>query len=224
MNNRIIRPLGLALVMAVAAACTSTNPYTGEQQTSKTTKGAAIGAAAGAVAGVLAGDDAKERRNRALAGATAGALAGGAVGNYMDRQEQQLRARLQGTGVSVTRVGDNIILNMPGNITFQTGNANINSSFYAVLDSVALVAQEYDKTIIEVAGHTDATGSAEFNQQLSQQRANSVAQYLISQQLLPGRIAVIGYGETRPIASNDTDAGRAQNRRVEIRLIPNTVG
>ncbi|HKK02385.1 MAG TPA: glycine zipper domain-containing protein, partial [Gammaproteobacteria bacterium] len=140
---------GLVLVVAAAAlfaGCQTVDPYTGETQTSSTTKGAAIGAGAGALLGILTGDDSTERRQRALIGAGVGALAGGAVGNYMDRQEAELRQRLEGTGVSVTRVGDEIVLNMPGNITFETDSANLNPRFFEVLDSVALVAAEYDKT------------------------------------------------------------------------------
>ncbi|HEY8507772.1 MAG TPA: YMGG-like glycine zipper-containing protein, partial [Steroidobacteraceae bacterium] len=143
----------LTLVAAgIVAGCTTTNAYTGEKQVSKTTKGAGIGALIGAAAGALSGDDSKERRKRALIGAGVGALAGGAVGKYMDNQEAKLREKLQGTGVSVTRTGDTLVLNMPGNITFATGSADLNASFFSVLESVALVLKEYDKTIIDVAG------------------------------------------------------------------------
>jgi outer membrane protein OmpA-like peptidoglycan-associated protein len=155
--NRTIRRFTILLAAAVlAAGCQTIDPYTGETKTSSATKGAAIGAGAGAVLGILTGDDSKERRNRALIGAGVGALAGGAVGSYMDNQEKKLREQLQGTGVSVTRVGDEIILNMPGNVTFQTDSSDLNPQFFSVLDSVALVLQEFDKTIIEVAGHTDS--------------------------------------------------------------------
>jgi outer membrane protein OmpA-like peptidoglycan-associated protein len=140
----------------------------------------------------------------------------------MDREDAKLRARLQGTGVSVTRVGDQIILNMPGNVTFASNSSDVSADFFAVLDSVALVINEFDKTYIDVVGHTDSTGSNELNQRLSEQRASSVARYLKSQQVLPERILTSGMGPNSPIASNDTPEGRALNRRVEIILTPIT--
>jgi len=216
---------GLVLVVAAAAlfaGCQTVDPYTGETQTSSTTKGAAIGAGAGALLGILTGDDSTERRQRALIGAGVGALAGGAVGNYMDRQEAELRQRLEGTGVSVTRVGDEIVLNMPGNITFETDSANLNPRFFEVLDSVALVAAEYDKTIVEVEGHTDSTGSADYNQALSERRAATVATYLVNRGIDQQRILAYGRGFSEPIADNSTAAGRAMNRRVELRFSPIT--
>lgn len=206
---------------ALLAACT-TNPYTGEREASNTGKGAAIGAAIGAVAGVLTGDDADERRKRALIGAGIGGLAGAGVGAYMDRQETKLRDELAGTGVSVTRIGDDIILNMPGNITFDVNQAAINANFYPVLNSVAKVAKEFDKTLIDVAGHTDSTGTVAYNMDLSQRRANSVAQYLQSQGVMANRVYAEGYGPHYPIADNSTAQGRAENRRVEIALKPLT--
>lgn len=211
----------LAGVLAVAG-CTTTNPYTGEEQRSKATTGAAIGALAGIIVGAASGDDAKERRKRALIGAGTGALAGGSVGYYMDVQEKKLRDQLQGTGVSVTRDGDNIILNMPSNITFQTDSAALNPEFLDVLNGVSTVLDEYKKTLVVVSGHTDSTGSDEYNQQLSERRAASVARYLDNEGVSTERMVVIGYGETRPVASNDTPQGRAQNRRVELTLEPLT--
>lgn len=216
--------LAAAAAMVGLAGCQTVNPYTGESQTSKATKGAAIGAAAGAVAGLLTGDDSKERRERALIGAGVGAVAGGSVGYYMDVQEAKLRQQLQGTGVSVTRIGDNITLNMPGNITFRTDSADLNSSFFSVLDSVGLVLKEYEKTIVEVAGHTDSTGTAEYNQALSQRRAQTVATYLGGKGVLQQRLITVGGGEGHPVASNDTPDGRQLNRRVELTLAPITQG
>mgnify|MGYP000140312122 CR=1 FL=1 len=198
------------------AGCQTMDPYTGEQKTSNTAKGAGIGAAAGAVVGLISGDDAVERRQRALIGAGVGALAGGSIGYYMDKQEAELRAELEGTGVSVTRIGDNITLNMPGNVTFDTGSSDISAGFYAVLDSVALVINEFEQTYVDVLGHTDNTGSAEFNQALSERRASSVASYLQSREVLPERIYTQGLGFSQPIADNATPEGRALNRRVEI--------
>ena len=218
----------VALVVAAAAVglagCQTTNPYTGEQQTSKAAKGAGIGAAAGAVVGLITGDDSKERKERALIGAGVGAIAGGSVGYYMDVQEAKLRQQLQGTGVSVTRMGDNITLNMPGNITFKTDSADLNSSFFSVLDSVSLVLKEYEKTIVEVAGHTDSTGTDQYNQALSQRRAQTVATYLTGKGVLDQRIITVGAGEGHPVASNDTPEGRQLNRRVELTLAPITQG
>jgi len=188
MNIRTLVIIGAAVVVS---GCETLNPYTGEEQMSKTTKGALIGAAAGAAVGLASGDDAMERKQRALIGAGVGALAGGAVGNYMDRQEAKLRAELQDTGVSVTRTGEkgeNITLNMPGNVTFATNSADLNPTFFDVLKSVSKVLQEFDQTIVEVAGHTDSTGSHEYNQGLSERRAGTVAQYLHSHSISAQRL------------------------------------
>lgn len=202
--------------------CYTYDPYTGEKKISDTTKGAGIGAAAGVVVGLLTGGDAAAHRKNALIAAGVGALAGGAIGNYMDRQQAELRHDLAGTGVSVTRMGDNITLNMPGNITFKSGSSELDPSFYKVLNSVNLVVKKYNKTVVEVAGHTDNVGAAEYNQQLSERRANSVAQYLESQGLANNRVVTVGAGETRPVADNSTPEGRQANRRVELTLTPLT--
>jgi outer membrane protein OmpA-like peptidoglycan-associated protein len=212
------RILVALLAISLAMGGCTTNPYTGEEEASNKAKGAGIGAAAGALVGAIAGGS----RRSVLLGAGIGALTGLGVGAYMDKQEDKLRAQLQGTGVSVTRSGDTIILNMPGNITFATGSSDINADFYQILNSVALVVNEYEKTYIDITGHTDNVGSAEFNQRLSEARANSVARYLESQNVLPARIITKGMGMTAPIASNDTPEGRALNRRVEIILTPLT--
>ena len=212
----------IAGIAAILSGCETLDPYTGESETSKATKGALIGAAAGVVAGLMSGDDAVERRQHALIGAGIGALAGGAVGNYMDRQEAELRAELQGTGVSVTRTGDNITLNMPGNVTFDTDSAALRPQFFGVLNSVGKVLTEYDKTVVEVAGHTDSTGSDSYNLQLSQRRANTVGEYLYTQGIMDQRIMTVGMGEHHPIADNSTAEGRQLNRRVEITLVPIT--
>lgn len=212
----------LAVMTGLVSGCMTNNAYTGEKQVSKTTKGAGIGAIAGAAVGALTGDNSKERRKRALIGAGVGALAGGAAGNYMDRQEAKLRAQLQGTGVSVSRSGENIVLNMPGNITFATGSSDLNANFFGVLDSVAIVLKEYDKTIIDVAGHTDSVGSEMTNQTLSERRASTVGKYLEGKGVADQRVAVTGFGKARPVATNDTPDGRQQNRRVELTLTPIT--
>ena len=224
MKRKIVH-LATATVVAAAvltAGCQTIDPYTGETKTASATKGAAIGAGAGALLGILTGDDSKDRRKRALIGAGVGALAGGAVGSYMDRQEAELRQRLAGSGVSVTRVGDEIMLNMPGNITFQTDSSDLNPQFFDVLNSVSLVLKEYDKTVVEVVGHTDSTGSTEYNQALSERRAATVATYLANSSIDRQRILAYGQGEMQPVADNSTAAGRAANRRVELTLSPIT--
>ena len=210
----------VALAATYLSACTTTDPYTGEQKVSNTAGGAAIGAGMGAVAGLLVGNNPVQRRNAALIGAGIGALAGGAIGNYMDTQESELRAQLQGTGVSVTRMGDRIILNMPSNVTFATDRDQVIPPFYPTLDSVAIVLRKFDKTLIDVDGHTDSVGNAGYNQDLSERRANSVANYLASRGVDPRRMSAMGYGLERPIASNASESGRAQNRRVEIAISP----
>lgn len=209
-------------IVALAFLNCTIDPFTGEQQVSQTAKGAAIGAAAGAAIGAATGDDSRERRKRALIGAGVGTLAGGAAGAYMDQQEAKMRQQLMGTGVSVTRAGQNLILNMPGNITFATSSADIHSDFYPVLHSVSLVLKEFTKTVVEVAGHTDSTGDLAYNQSLSERRAASVAQYLRTQGVSDLRILPRGFGPNRPVASNDSPQGRQQNRRVELTLIPLT--
>ena len=214
------KKIAIALMSgAFLAACTTTDPYTGQQRVSRTAGGAALGAGLGAGIGLLAGGN--DRRN-ALIGAGIGALAGGAIGNYVDRQEAELRAQLQGTGVSVTRVGNNLVLNMPSNVTFALNQAQIDPSFFGTLNSVAIVLSKFNQTLIDVYGFTDTTGSAQYNLNLSQQRAQSVASYLSSQGIDRRRMYVQGFGEERPIASNASEAGRAQNRRVEITIVPLT--
>ena len=217
------KSISLAITMAIALnACQTLDPYTREEKTSNATKGAAIGAGVGIVAGLISGDNSRERRERALIGAGVGALAGGGIGYYMDVQEAKLRQQLEGTGVSVTRYGDEIVLNLPGNITFATDSTELRPDFLDVLDSVAIVLRKYEKTMIEITGHTDSTGAASYNQQLSERRADSVARYLRSTGIMSARIATEGLGEHYPIASNSTPGGRSQNRRVELRLVPIT--
>jgi outer membrane protein OmpA-like peptidoglycan-associated protein len=205
--------------LAMFVGCTTINPYTRETQTSKAAKGAGIGAAAGAVVGLLSHGD---KLKGALIGAGVGALAGGGVGYYMDVQEAKLRQQLEGTGVTVTRMGDNITLNMPSSITFALNSSDLNSQFYSALDGVDLVLKEYEKTVIEVAGHTDSSGSDQYNQALSERRAQSVAAYLSGHGVKQQRLITIGAGEAHPVASNDNEAGRAQNRRVELTIVPVT--
>lgn len=213
-----LRIIAATSALCFLAACT-TNPYTGERQLSKTASGALIGSAAGAAIGAVSGRD---RAKRAAIGAGIGALAGGAVGAYMDVQESKLRQELAGTGVSVTRVGNELALNMPGNVTFATNSSDIQPDFYSVLNSVGKVLKEYDRTLVEVAGHTDSTGSFAYNQALSERRATTVGRFLTSQGLHPVRVMTQGYGPQAPIADNESQTGRQQNRRVELRLVPIT--
>jgi outer membrane protein OmpA-like peptidoglycan-associated protein len=222
---RILKVASPLLICGVGllAACTTLDPYTREEQTSRAARNAWIGAASGAVAGLMTGDSSMERKKRALVGAGIGAIAGASVGAYMDRQEARLREELDRTGVSVTRIGDNITLNMPGNVTFATNSSDLNAGFFDVLNSVSLVVNEFEQTVIEVAGHTDNTGEDAYNQQLSVRRADTVATYLTTRNVRGDRIIEVGVGEARPVATNDTPDGRQANRRVELTLVPLTV-
>ena len=223
MNTHKLRVGAIAvLISAALTGCQTLDPYTGESQTSKATKGAIIGAVSGAVVGLVSGDDAVERRQRALIGAGVGALAGGAIGYYMDRQEAKLRQELAGTGVQVYRDGDNITLNMPGNVTFATDSSDLSPDFFNVLSSVSKVLDEYDRTVVEVAGHTDSTGSNSYNQGLSERRATSVAEYLETSGVNSTRLITVGMGESMPVSDNVSAAGRQSNRRVEITMVPVT--
>ena len=211
------KTVSILAAVTLLSACTA-NPYTGESQTAKAVWGTAIGTAAGAATGALV---TKNHTTGAIVGGLAGAALGGGVGYYLDTQEAELRQELASTGVSVVRDGDSIRLIMPGNITFQTDSADINAGFYATLNSVAKVLNKYSNSTVMVLGYTDSTGSASYNQTLSLNRANAVAAYLKGQGVKASRFEVMGMGSSNPIASNDTAAGRQQNRRVEIKIIPN---
>ncbi|MCP4387929.1 MAG: OmpA family protein [Gammaproteobacteria bacterium] len=206
------------------SGCTTFDAYTGEEKTSSTAKGAGIGAGIGMVIAYLDNKDksSKKRQKRMLEAAGVGAIAGGGIGYYMDTQEAKLRKTLRETGVSVERDGDNINLIMPGNITFVTAGHDLNGDFHEVLDSVIIVLQEFNKTIIVSAGHTDNRGSDEYNQGLSERRANAVAQYLLAKGVVEARIDSVGFGESNPIADNGSAEGRSLNRRVELSLLPIT--
>ena len=218
MKYKLITVAIIAALSASVSGCKTLDAYTGEQKTSSTTKGGAIGAGIGALIGYISARDksSRDRRKAILVGAGVGGVTGAGVGAYMDKQEAKLRDQLEGTGVSVTRNGDEVILNMPGNITFATGKSTLQANFGEVLDSVVLVLNEFNQTLIEVAGHTDSVGSTESNY-----RATSVGNYLIDNGGISfDRVMTVGRGEGRPIADNKTTTGRAQNRRVELTLIP----
>ena len=216
-----MKKLILASVIAAYSltGCMTYDPYTGQKKVSDSTKGSVIGALAGAAVGAAAANG-KNHLRGALLGAAIGGAAGGGIGYYMDKQEAELRHQLQGTGVRVQRNGNQINLIMPGNVTFDVNQASIRPDFYDVLHSVALVLKKFDKTAINIAGYTDSTGSASYNQQLSEKRARAVADYLRNQGIKGDRLEVVGYGESNPIASNKTAQGRQENRRVELKLVP----
>ena len=208
---------GALASLTLTGACV-TDPETGRQTISKT----AIGGLGGAVGGYLLGDLVGGRRDRTekIVGAGLGGLAGAAIGNYMDRQERELRARTAGTDVQVIRQGDDLVLNMPSGITFAFNDATVQPQFRPTLDQVADVLAQYNQTYVDVLGHTDSVGTDAVNQALSERRATSVADYLASHGVQGARLGTRGYGETQPIASNETEADRAANRRVEIKIVP----
>jgi outer membrane protein OmpA-like peptidoglycan-associated protein len=219
---RLGKRLGIATAIAalgVTSACV-TDPVTGERRISK----AAIGGLGGAFGGYLLGDIVGGRRDRTekIVGAGIGALAGAGIGTYMDRQERELRERTAGTGIDVVRQGDELVLDMPSGITFDFDSTAIRPQFRQTLDQVSDTLRRYDQTYVDVYGHTDSVGSDAYNQGLSERRASAVADYLTSRGVQSARLGTRGYGETQPVASNDTEEGRAENRRVEIKLVPIT--
>ena len=218
MKNQTILLTALCVAIGLSG-CSTINPYTGEEQTSSAVKGGAIGAATGALVGVLASSK-HDRGKGALIGAATGAAVGGGIGYYMDVQEAKLRQKMKGTGVSVTRQGDNIILNMPNSVTFDTNSSQVKAAGANTLSGVAMVLKEYEKTRVNVVGHTDSSGGRDLNMRLSQERADSVGSNLITPGVDASRISMSGVGPDQPVASNSTAAGKAQNRRVTITLSP----
>ncbi|HEX8388501.1 MAG TPA: OmpA family protein [Sphingomonas sp.] len=216
---KITAALGATALLGATAACT-TDPETGERGISR----AAIGGIGGVVGGYLLGDLVGGRRDRTerILGAGIGGIAGAAIGSYMDQQERELRQRTAGTDIQVTRQGDDLILNIPSGINFAYNSATIEPQFRTTLDQVAGTLAQYNQTYIDVYGHTDSTGSDAYNQQLSERRAQSVADYLATRGVQPARVATRGFGETRPVQPNDSPAGQAANRRVEIKVVPVT--
>lgn len=209
------------MIRKALVAATISITLAGCAENRNTAIGAASGAAVGAAAGLLVGGD--DRRN-ALVGAGIGLLAGAAVGQYLDRQQQQLEQDLAGTGAEVERQGDQLLVNMPSNITFDTDKSNIKPQFNSVLDQVASTFNQYPESYIDVVGHTDSQGSDAYNQALSERRAGSVSNALAARGVNRARLAQFGMGETQPIDTNDTAEGRAANRRVELRITPATAG
>ncbi|MBP8221087.1 MAG: OmpA family lipoprotein [Aeromonadaceae bacterium] len=218
MKKHTILLTSLCLTLGVSG-CTTINPYSGEEQTSNAVKGGAIGAATGALVGVLSSSK-KDRGKGALIGAASGAAIGGGVGYYMDVQEAKLRQKMKGTGVTVTRSGDQIILNMPNNVTFDSNASQLKPAGANTLSGVAMVLKEYEDTRVHIIGHTDSSGSRELNMRLSEQRAESVGTALITMGVDASRLNMSGVGPDQPVASNSTAAGKAQNRRVTLTLSP----
>ena len=211
MKSEAFKIIALLACMAWLTGGCSTGPDTGKQPVHKN-----------AVGGFTGKTKSRESRNRALQDAGIRRLSYGSVGAYMDKQEARLRKRLQRTGVSISRTGNHIILNMPGRITFDFGSANLKSEYYEVLNAIAMVFEDFGKTYIDVYGHTDSIGSKKYNYKLSYRRANCVAEYLIAQGCNSHRFSIQGFGETRPVASNASKSGRSQNRRLEIEISPLT--
>lgn len=221
MRSKLLLTGASIAILLGGAACTTTDPYSSTPRRNNTGTGVIAGALGGALLGYLTNtSNSEEGRKNALIGAGIGALGGAAVGQYMDRQQRELEAELSGSGVGVARQGDNLVLRMPSDVTFASNQSSINPRFNATLDDVAAVLNRYDQSIVDIVGHADSDGSDEYNLNLSRQRASSVAQYLVSRNVLADRLYVDGRGESAPIASNDTAAGKAQNRRVEILIRP----
>lgn len=210
----------LAIVLAGSLTACTTTGLDNPDSYDKTGIGAGIGAITGAIGGLLLGKGGADTRNKVLIGAGVGALAGGGIGLYMDNQEKELRAELDNTGVKVSRQGDRIIISLPSNVSFATGASSVRPQFYPALNAISKTLARYNQTILDVNGHTDNVGSAQFNQTLSEKRALSVANYVSGHGIDQRRLRIRGFGESSPIASNGSAGGRAANRRVEIAILP----
>ena len=218
----IVASVSLAAMLG-AAACTTTDPYSSTPNRNNTATGAIAGALGGAVLGYLTNTSSGEQgRKNALIGAGVGALAGAGVGQYMDRQQRAMEAELSGSGVGVARQGDTLVLRMPADVTFATNQSSIDPRFLPVLADVARVLNEYDRSMVDVIGHTDSSGGDAINQPLSERRASSVATYLINNGVIRERLYVAGNSARNPIGDNNTVDGKARNRRVEILIRPFT--
>ncbi|MCV2882341.1 OmpA family protein [Actibacterium sp. XHP0104] len=218
---RVKFPMVLVAGAVALTACTDINTPSNDPN-QRTKEGAAVGAISGAMAGILIGDDAKSRRKGAVIGGIVGAAAGAAIGSNLDKQAAELEANLQNDQIRIVNTGDELIVTMPEGILFDIDSATVSprmrSDLYTLSDSLL----DYPGTTVEVVGHTDNTGSAAYNQQLSTRRAAAVASVLQEGGVPSRRIVAYGMGEDRPVASNLTPEGRAQNRRVEIIITPNT--
>jgi len=215
MRSKLLLTGATIAILLGGVACTTTDPYSSAPRRNNTGTGVIAGALGGALLGYLTNtSNSEEGRKNALIGAGIGALGGAAVGQYMDRQQRELEAELSGSGVGVAR------LRMPSDVTFASNQSSINTRFYTTLDDVAGVLNRYDQSIVDIVGHADSDGADDYNLNLSRQRASSVAQYLVSRNVLADRLYVDGRGESAPIASNATVEGKAQNRRVEILIRP----
>ncbi len=222
MRAQLIAAISLAALLG-ATACTTTDPYSSAPNRNNTGTGAIAGALGGAVLGYLTNtSNGEQGRKNALIGAGVGALAGAGVGQYMDRQQRALEAELSGTGVGVARQGDTLVLRMPSDVTFATSQSSIDSRFLPVLADVARVLNEYDRSMVDVIGHTDSSGGDAINQPLSERRASSVAAYLMDNGVIRERLYVAGNSARNPIGDNNTVEGKAKNRRVEILIRPFT--
>ena len=215
MNRSNYKFIASMLLISFISGCSSINPYTGEKEINDTSIGTGVGAAGGAVVGALLGGG-----KGAAIGGILGAATGGIVGNIFDRENEELRQALVGSGVQVRRVGHTIQLVMAADVTFETNQANVQTNFYPTLNSITTIFKKYQDNTITITGYTDNTGSASYNLLLSEERAANVGSYLISRGVPPNRIFTKGRGRSNPIAPNTTARGRSLNRRVVINLRP----
>jgi outer membrane protein OmpA-like peptidoglycan-associated protein len=217
-KSRFLVSTCAALSLVTVSACV-TDPNTGERKVSRTAIGGGLGVLGGALLGGLIGGGTGR-----IIGAGIGGVAGAAVGYTMDKQIKELKEQTAGSGVDVTEAdnGQSILVNLPEGVTFDVGSYSLRPEFRNTLDTVATSLKQYPDSLIDVYGHTDSTGSDAFNQTLSENRARTVANYLITQGVAASRIRSQGFGETMPVASNDTTDGRSRNRRVEIKIVPIT--
>lgn len=202
------------------SACSNPDTMSNNNDFQKTQTGAAIGAATGALAGLISGGDSKEKKQNALKGAVIGAAGGAVIGNVLDKQEADLRNSLGNDRVTITNTGDRLIVTLPQDILFASDSAALRTDLQSDLIAVANNLQAYPNSTVQIIGHTDNTGEAAYNQDLSVRRASSVATVLSGAGVNAGRLQTIGRGEDQPIASNLTEDGKAQNRRVEIVILP----
>ena len=218
--RKLTAPLLLVASASFALTGCVTDPVTGEKRVNQAVYTGAAGAGVGALLGGLLGG--KNSRTEVLVGTGIGAVAGTAVGVYLENQRKELERATQGTAVEVENTGDALLVNIPSEVNFASGQYQLRPEFLPVLRDIANVLNEYEKSFVDVYGHTDSDGTEAFNQTLSERRAQSVADYLTQNGVIRQRIATRGFGESQPVASNETASGKAQNRRVEIKIVPVT--